>query len=623
MTLDWFTARGFSPARLAFAARTAIAVWIAIAIAWTIGLEHPQWSGMSVWAATLPTRGQLLEKGLFRVLGSISGTIAGVLLVHAMQIHPALLVVGLAVWVSACTYAGNLLRGFAAYGTVLAGYTAAMVALLDTGHPENVLNLGADRLATVLVGVAVATLAGFLFSKSEDAPLIKERVLAVLSEILTLAAAHAPSDDERSALLSHLAMVEDSLDPHSAGSMRNHQSIRSTRALLISATPLLLWDHGTRPPEGFEEHLTDAAQKLTAGDIASARLALTAAAELGTVSPQLRETLTTFERSLASWRLQPEPPIKSTVDPILHRDWVGAREAGLRAFAALIFFGAIWLASGWHVGGFMLLGLSIMLSIFSTFENPEKMMRMVFSGQFLGALGAIALRWLLWPHAGDEWHLIILMLPMIFIGPFITAHNKTQMMSFDYNMVLLLMSQPHLPLTGTLGASVEMGIAVIVAPLLAMIIYRVVYPPSLKRKADTLVTTMIHDLRDMAKDPKLLDTQTHWQARLYHRTLRLIRLSGSSHPAQKEARATALAVLNLGQSATWCHRITRDPDSSDSARRIVRAILARLSQISDNPSALNATLAQQSNRLTGADAALLQDARHGLEALMPRLQRAP
>ena len=51
---------------------------------------------------------------------------------------------------------GNVLRGFVAYGTILAGYTAAMVALLDTAHPDHVLALGTDRLLTVLTGVATA-----------------------------------------------------------------------------------------------------------------------------------------------------------------------------------------------------------------------------------------------------------------------------------------------------------------------------------------------------------------------------------------------------------------------------------------------------------------------------------
>ncbi len=91
-----------------------------------------------------------------------------IVLVLGLQIHPALLVGGLAALVAACTVAGNLLRGIAAYGTVLAGYAAAMVSLLDTAHPDRVLLLGADRLATVLAGVLVASSVGLISAPAGD-----------------------------------------------------------------------------------------------------------------------------------------------------------------------------------------------------------------------------------------------------------------------------------------------------------------------------------------------------------------------------------------------------------------------------------------------------------------------
>lgn len=152
MSLHWMTIRGFDFPRLKYGVRTAVACCVAMILAWALGLEHPQWAGMSVWAASQPLRGQLFEKGLFRVSGTVIGCVVGVLLVFAMQIHPALLIIGLALWIAACTWLGNLQRGYVAYGTVLAGYSASMVALLDTSHPDRVLQLGADRLGTVLTG---------------------------------------------------------------------------------------------------------------------------------------------------------------------------------------------------------------------------------------------------------------------------------------------------------------------------------------------------------------------------------------------------------------------------------------------------------------------------------------
>ena len=115
--------------------RTAFAACLAVLAAWALGLEHPQWAGMTVWAASQPLRGQLLEKSFFRITGTIIGTAAGVVLVLIANGDLLWLVTGLAVWMGVCAGLGNLQRSFASYGTMLSGYSAAMVALLTTATP--------------------------------------------------------------------------------------------------------------------------------------------------------------------------------------------------------------------------------------------------------------------------------------------------------------------------------------------------------------------------------------------------------------------------------------------------------------------------------------------------------
>ena len=48
---------GFEWPRLAFGFRTALAACLALLLAWLAGLEHPQWSGMTVWAAPMAATG--------------------------------------------------------------------------------------------------------------------------------------------------------------------------------------------------------------------------------------------------------------------------------------------------------------------------------------------------------------------------------------------------------------------------------------------------------------------------------------------------------------------------------------------------------------------------------------
>src|SRR5690606_25691829 len=58
----------------------------------------------------------------------------------------------------------------------------------------------------------------------------------------------------------------------------------------------------------------------------------------------------------------------------LHRDWVGARQAALRAGGTLLVFGMVWAWTGSGLVAFGMLGLSVMLLVFSAFESPSHTM---------------------------------------------------------------------------------------------------------------------------------------------------------------------------------------------------------------------------------------------------------
>lgn len=97
--------------------------------------------------------GHLVEKSLFRVAGTFSGTVIGVSLTAVSAGNLLILTLGLAIWISICTGIGNLQCVYIAYSTILAGYTAAMVSLLGSEHATSIVSVGIDRLLTEIVGV--------------------------------------------------------------------------------------------------------------------------------------------------------------------------------------------------------------------------------------------------------------------------------------------------------------------------------------------------------------------------------------------------------------------------------------------------------------------------------------
>ena len=501
---------GLDPVRLAYGLRTAVAAGTGLVVAWLTGLEHPQWAAMTVWAASQPVREHLIEKSLFRAIGTVIGAVYGVLLawVAAQWGGAPLLVAGVALWLGLCAAAGNLLRGFASYGALLAGYSAAMVALLDAGHPENVVGLGLDRTATVLVGVAVALLVGLALTPRGAEADLPRRLRGATGELLAAVAARLRTPDEApdaaaiARILRDLARLDDEIDGEGAGSLAARREARSRRRTLMAQVSAILWLQAT-PSVAADPGLADALDAVAADFAANApiperRTALARAARRS--SGELRRVLAGLGSALP--RAAGEPLPDRRPEPlILHRDWIAAREAALRAAGTILLIGVVWVLTGWSAGPLMMLGAAIMTSVFSTMDAPLTVLPKVALGQTLGVAAALACRWLLWPHMGGEAGLVLAILPFIFAGGVLTGFPRVQVQAFDYNMVVLLLLQPAWPLTGSPGHSLASGAAVIAGPLIAMVAFRYVHPPSAARRRAALLRTLVAEVEAMASRP--------------------------------------------------------------------------------------------------------------------------
>ena len=104
------------------------AVCLALYVAFWLELDNPFWAGTSAAIVCQPQLGASLRKGWFRMIGTLVGAVAIVVLTACFPQDRALFLVGLALWGAACALAATLLRNFAAYSAALAGYTAAIIA---------------------------------------------------------------------------------------------------------------------------------------------------------------------------------------------------------------------------------------------------------------------------------------------------------------------------------------------------------------------------------------------------------------------------------------------------------------------------------------------------------------
>lgn len=607
---------GFDRGRLTFALRTAIGACIALVFAWAIGLDHPQWAAMTVWAASQPTRGQLLEKGFFRVAGTVSGASAGICLMLISHGSPYIIAPGLAIWVGLCAGIGNLQRGFVSYGTIVAGYSAAMVVLLDNVHPDHVFALGFDRMATILVGVVVSLAVSWLLTSYAEESVISARLKALsarlLREMSTSLRGGAPlRRREQALLLAELAALESALEPHGAGSLRSRQLVKKIRGVLIAEMALLLWlrDGPTRHwPENVAEELERAAIAAeTSSDphdlvthISAAIDACRNAYASSEATAPLETVLLPLEAAIRDYLFEKEADSARTAQAyrkpvVLHQDYIGAREAAIRAFSAMLAVGLFWAFTGFSSAPYMLLGLSIMLSMFSTFDSPGAMMPFVFLGQSAGALTSVFCHWVLWPHAINAFEMVLMMMPFVILGAFVMGHRRTVRIAFDYNMVFLLLSTPVFPLTGTLAGSVIGAVSVAAAPIIAFAVYRVIYPTDAKRRMDMLRLSIVETLQAIAADPNAEAKREVERARLYARILRLVRWQERKIEAIEPVADAGLAALNLGSVIYDLHAANKRSPIDETLR--ISSVLEAIMTVSAKPERTALMLAHLAARL--------------------------
>lgn len=599
-------AKGVDPERVGFGLRTALAACLALTVAWALGLEHPQWSAMTVWAASQPVRGMLIEKSCYRALGTLIGTLAGVALLALVGEHTAGLVVGLAVWVGLCAGTGNLLHGLRSYGALLAGYSASMVALLGQSVPMGFLALGIDRFATVMIGVLVALIIGLLFGArptEDEASGRARRLMALVLQRLAqrLRGQMELSTAEVTTLLSEAAAIEATLDAHGAGSSRGRHSARSLRAVLAAQVEALLWlerpDTLPRQGRALAEALDEAAETLEASSARDAVLAPLARAEslaadspaLVSVLQHLAEAHRQRTRYHATGTTRGET-LKRQV--VRHRDWVHGRQALLRTSSVMLIVGAAWAISGWSPGAYVLLGTSVMVTLFSTFDNPAWLMRRILAWQAVGAVAALICRWWLWPLATSEWQQLAMLMPFILLAVLPFAHRRTMTGSVDSVMILLLLSQPGLPLDGDVAGSLTMALAVVTGPLLAVIAFTLVFPTDARRRQRRLKAMMIRELQAMAARPDSANRAEVWQARLHHRIMALMQWShGLGDPAQATTRGS-LAVFDLGRVVLALQALREDDALSSRERQAILATLRHLASLRQAPAGVADALAR-------------------------------
>lgn len=139
-----------------FVAKSLLAFYITGWLAMRLALPQPSTAMLTTIIVANRQTGMVLAKSFYRAIGTLVGAVVGFLIVALFPQERVLFLAALCLWIGACAGGATLYRNFKSYAFVLAGYTAAIVAIPVIDSPLEVFDSAVWRVSEVLLGLAVS-----------------------------------------------------------------------------------------------------------------------------------------------------------------------------------------------------------------------------------------------------------------------------------------------------------------------------------------------------------------------------------------------------------------------------------------------------------------------------------
>ena len=580
------------------ACRGTVAALAALAVAVLLRLECPYWAAMTALIVIQPTRGLLLEKSFYRLVGTALGSLAGLLMVQSAG-SPASLTILLSLWMAGCVGTGNLMYGLRSYGAMVAACTGAVIAMAGYNNPPHLNDLVFGRIACITIGIVVSTTVTLFFTSRRSKRELLDRLVQVAAadiEWLALLLRGGREQDLvalQQDILVEIAGIEGAMDAVWAGSLDLKKRKRRVRSLIVSLLTLLeagklTGYHLARPGFGGESWREPLARQLEevawrldqqgSLDQSAGLEALLAGtrARFPLLGDSLGELVGSLGELIGQWDGTAQGRERPAAHPFIrHRDWREAGRAALRASGAIAAVGALWILSGWQEGPLMMIAASIMVSIFSTHDRPAAMLGYVFCGASVGVAAALCCRLVLLPGVADPLLQGAACVPVIMAGIMALSRRRTALGAMDAMLFFLFVMQPGVPVVPGAPGYIAGGCAALGGVGVAILCFRFLLPIDPARRLRSLLLAISRDLATLAAaDSASLEK---CRARTQHRVLRLLAQGGKLDHDLGAIIDGGLAALVIGRWMQWLKEMELNEGITPEARQALQETALKLS----------------------------------------------
>jgi uncharacterized membrane protein YccC len=575
--------RSAAPALL-FGLRLWVAVCLALYVAFWLELDNAFWAGTSAAIVCQPSLGASLRKGWFRLVGTIVGAVAIVVLTAIFPQDRLGFFISLALWGAACAFVATLLRNFATYSAALAGYTAAIIASDELGAVGGtngqVFTLAVTRGSEICIGIVCA---GVVLAATDfgGAPRRLATLLAsVAAEIMgrcTAALSLTGSDlpDIRRDLVRRVVALDPVIDEALGESSRlryhspvfqmgvdglfaalsgwraigthlallPHDQARTEADAVLQRFPKVLQ---TAPLEGEPPRWIADPIRLhrACGEAVQALRALpTLAPSLRLLADQGAEVLAGISQALIALGLLVEDPAR----PPLRRGGVRVRVPDFRpalinaarAFVTICAVALVWITTAWPSGAEAVAFAAIFVILLAPRADQAYATAMNFMVGIVlvTALAALVNFAVLPGLAGFAAFSIVLGLVLVPAGALLILTWPTAMFIALASLFVPLLA-PSNQMSYDPQQFYNSSSAIVAGVGVAVLSFRLLPPLSPALQSRRLLALTLRDLRRLTIAP-VPPTANHWEGLIYSR---LSALPAQAEPLQRSRLLTALSV---------------------------------------------------------------------------------
>lgn len=169
-----------------YAIRNALALTLALYVAFVLDLEQPYWALTSAAVVSFPTFGSVISKSLGRIFGSLLGAFATYHIVGHTLNDPWLFTFYMSMWMAICTYIASHYENNVSYAFSLAGYTAAIIgySTVNTTDTHLLFEITQARVCEVVVGILCSGVMMMILPSTSDGVTLISTLRKMQSQLL-------------------------------------------------------------------------------------------------------------------------------------------------------------------------------------------------------------------------------------------------------------------------------------------------------------------------------------------------------------------------------------------------------------------------------------------------------